>query len=82
MKRDIRGKEQDVLLNETQAAQILGFTIRALQAWRSRREGPTFVRISSRAIRYRHDDVMKVSDLSGQVDYAGRSASKSSTVRQ
>jgi predicted DNA-binding transcriptional regulator AlpA len=50
-----RGPEP--LLAEGQAAEYLGFTQRALQAWRSRGGGPRYVRISSRAIRYRRCDL-------------------------
>jgi len=47
------------LLNETAAARFLGFTPRALQAWRMNGRGPQFVRISSRAVRYRHQDLVE-----------------------
>ena len=46
------------LLTECQAAQLLGFTPRCLQAWRQRGGGPMFVRISARAIRYRRRDII------------------------
>jgi len=46
-----------VLLTEAQAAEFLNFTSRALQAWRIRGNGPKFVRISSRAIRYQKCDL-------------------------
>ena len=47
------------LLDEQHAARFLGFTPRALQAWRQRGGGPKFVRISSRAIRYRRCDLIE-----------------------
>lgn len=50
-------QDPDPLLNEKQAAAFLGFTTRTLQAWRQRGGGPRFVRISSRAIRYRRHDL-------------------------
>lgn len=50
------------LVNEKEAAQFLGYTIRALQNWRLRGGGPNFVKVSSRSVRYR------VSDLSEWVD--------------
>jgi predicted DNA-binding transcriptional regulator AlpA len=50
-----RGPEP--LKSEGEAAEYLGFTQRALQAWRSRGGGPRYVRISSRAIRYRRCDL-------------------------
>jgi phage terminase Nu1 subunit (DNA packaging protein) len=45
------------ILNEKQAADYLGVTARALQAWRYRGGGPRFIRISARCIRYRQDDL-------------------------
>ncbi|MBT3788618.1 MAG: helix-turn-helix domain-containing protein [Alphaproteobacteria bacterium] len=45
------------LLNEVQAAEILNISIRTLQAWRRLAAGPQFIRLSARAIRYRHSDV-------------------------
>ena len=48
----------DALLREEDAAVFLGFTPRALQEWRHRGSGPPFVRISSRAIRYRRADLI------------------------
>ena len=39
------------------AAALLGFTPRALQAWRQNGQGPAFVRVSARAIRYRRKDL-------------------------
>ncbi len=47
----------DSLLTESQTAQYLNFTPRCLQAWRQRGGGPKYVRISSRAIRYRKIDL-------------------------
>lgn len=46
-----------VLLTETQAAELLQLTPRALQAWRYQGRGPRFVKISARAIRYQLDDL-------------------------
>lgn len=51
-------REPDRLLRESEAAMLLGFTRRALQAWRQRGGGPPFVRISSRAVRYRRRDLV------------------------
>ncbi|MFC1530068.1 helix-turn-helix transcriptional regulator [Gemmatimonadota bacterium] len=45
------------LLSESQAAERLGFTPRFLQARRYRGNGPKYVRISARAIRYRLSDL-------------------------
>ena len=53
--------EADVLLTESQAAQLLQISIRTLQAWRLRRSGPPYVQLG-RAVRYR------ISDLMGWID--------------
>ena len=45
------------LLTENDAAAYLKLTARALQAWRYRGDGPQYVRISARAIRYRPEDL-------------------------
>lgn len=45
------------LVNEKEAAQFLGYTVRALQNWRLRGGGPSFVKVSSRSIRYRLSDL-------------------------
>jgi predicted DNA-binding transcriptional regulator AlpA len=50
-------RSQDKLLNEQQAAEILGLTPGALQAWRARKKGPPFYRISNRLVRYRIPDL-------------------------
>lgn len=47
----------DCLINETQAAEYLGYTIRALQNWRVRGGGPKFIKVSARSIRYRRRDL-------------------------
>jgi hypothetical protein len=39
-------------LNETQAAEFLGVSVRTLQSWRVRGGGPLYVKIG-RAVRYR-----------------------------
>jgi len=47
----------DKLINETEAADYLGYTIRALQNWRLRGGGPSFVKVSARSIRYKRRDL-------------------------
>ena len=42
----------NVLINEKLAAEFLGLTVRSMQAMRQRGDGPRFIRISSRCIRY------------------------------
>lgn len=48
--------DHDALLTEVQAAAVLSLSIRTLQAWRTKRSGPSFVR-AGRAIRYRNRDL-------------------------
>ncbi len=45
------------LFTELEASKLLGFTPRALTAWRHRGGGPRFVKVSARAIRYRLSDL-------------------------
>lgn len=51
--------DNDALLPQKRVAAMLGVSPRALEAWRMRGAGPTFVKISSRCIRYRLGDVKK-----------------------
>ena len=46
-----------IFLKEPAAAEILDVTARAMQEWRRRGTGPPYVRISSRCIRYRPEDL-------------------------
>jgi len=58
MTTDIHHPEStNSLFTEPQAARFLNFTPRCLQAWRQRGVGPKFVRVSSRAVRYRICDL-------------------------
>lgn len=52
-----RTTDPDALLAEIHAADVLCISSRTLQAWRSRGEGPAFVR-AGRAIRYRRRDLL------------------------
>lgn len=52
----------DRLINETEAADFLGYTVRALQNWRVRGGGPEFVKVSKRSIRYRRRDLIAWSE--------------------
>ncbi len=70
-------RENIYLICEKDAARLLGFTPRFLQARRLRGGGPPFVRISQRAVRYRVSDlkrwaeariVRNTSSKAGQVD--------------
>ena len=50
------GPEDERLLTEIQAADLLRLSGRTLQAWRTQGRGPSFVR-AGRAIRYRRCDI-------------------------
>ena len=45
------------LIDEHAAAAFLSLTIRTLQGWRYRGDGPRYVRVSARCIRYRRADL-------------------------
>lgn len=47
------------LMNENDAADLLGYSVRSLQNWRVRGGGPKFVRVSARSIRYRTRDLVE-----------------------
>ena len=51
------GQAIQLLLTEEQAAAALGFTKRFLQSRRYAGGGPRYVKVSSRAIRYRPEDL-------------------------
>ena len=55
---DMYESNNERLISESQAAEFLGYTRRALQAWRFRGVGPRFVKISARSIRYRLCDLI------------------------
>lgn len=46
------------LMDETEAAELLCYSVRALQNWRYRGGGPKFIKISARTVRYAYGDVM------------------------
>jgi len=48
----------DRLVNEREAADVLCYSVRALQNWRHRGGGPKFVRVSARSVRYRVRDLL------------------------
>lgn len=48
----------DQLLTETQAADLICYSKRALQNWRLRGGGPLYVKVSARSIRYQRRDVL------------------------
>jgi predicted DNA-binding transcriptional regulator AlpA len=52
----------DRLINEQEAANFLGYSVRALQNWRLRGGGPQYVRVSRRSVRYRRRDLTRWAD--------------------
>ena len=50
-------ERSDEILTEDQAAQFTKFSAKALSKWRCVGRGPKFIKISSRAIRYRKSDL-------------------------
>lgn len=50
-------RADDALMSQKRVAVLLSVSPRALEAWRVRGEGPAFIRISKRCIRYRRVDV-------------------------
>ena len=48
----------DELLKEADAAEFLKVSVRTLQGWRCSGDGPKFVRVSGRMIRYRRQDLL------------------------
>lgn len=48
---------KNILLTEKQTSDFLKFSTRTLQVWRCRGEGPQFVKISKRGVRYRFCDL-------------------------
>jgi predicted DNA-binding transcriptional regulator AlpA len=51
------GPKKPLLIDEKEAAKLLGFSPRTLQAWRVNGGGPAFVHVSSRCVRYRREDL-------------------------
>ena len=60
--------EPGELLDEREAAAILGASVQTLRNWRWRREGPRFRKIGLRMVRYRR------ADLEAFVEGEGRAA--------
>lgn len=54
--------DPNALLDEQVASQYLALSPRTLRNWRTRGNGPKFVKISTRCIRYRLRDLLEWSD--------------------
>lgn len=55
--RDVPADYYDSLLNERDAADFLGYSVRALQNWRVRGGGPKYMK-AARTVRYRRGDLI------------------------
>ena len=64
----------DRLINEYEAAEFVGFSVRALQNWRLRGGGPVFVKISARAVRYRKRDLIAWAEAHTQTSTSNAAA--------
>lgn len=49
---------QEALLTERQAAAFLGYKVKTLQKWRVTGEGPVYISVSRRSVRYRRRDLI------------------------
>lgn len=61
-----------VLLSEREAAAVLGLKPRTLENWRQSGDGPPFVRISSRCVRYRPADLEAWADARTEMPAGSR----------
>jgi predicted DNA-binding transcriptional regulator AlpA len=52
----------DSLIDESEAARFLGYSVRSLQNWRVRGGGPRFVKVSARSVRYRRRELIRWSE--------------------
>jgi predicted DNA-binding transcriptional regulator AlpA len=50
--------ELDNLIDERAAADVLCYSVRALQNWRYRGGGPRYIKVSARSVRYRRRDLL------------------------
>lgn len=52
-------RDPDELLTDKEAAELTKLSVRTFQAWRMSGKGPEYIRISSRAVRYRRETLLK-----------------------
>lgn len=69
-------RDPDLALNENLAAELLGVSVRTLQAWRVRGGGPRYCKIG-RIVRYRRRDIVQF-----QERHAVNSTSEADTKRR
>lgn len=58
MQNNVKQDNYDRRMNETEAADVLCYSVRALQNWRHRGGGPKFIKVSARSVRYRRRDLL------------------------
>lgn len=58
MSLQINTNLDDHFLNEAQAAEFLKFSPKALQKWRCNGNGPKFLKVSARGVRYKMSDLL------------------------
>lgn len=63
----------DQLLTETQAADLICYSPRALQNWRLRGGGPPYIKVSARSIRYQRRDILNWVDERRRIHSADQS---------
>ena len=56
--QDIKDRDHlDRLITETEAAEFLNFSISTLRNWRVKGQGPEFIKVSQRTVRYRRREL-------------------------
>jgi len=53
----IQTLEAERLLREREAARYLNYAMKTLQSWRNQGVGPKYLKVGSRTVRYRLDDL-------------------------
>lgn len=64
--------DPDMLLDTTQTAALIGVKCNTVEHWRMTGEGPEFVPISARCVRYRRGDVLRWIDERRVASTSGR----------
>lgn len=49
--------QQKIYLNSEQTAEYLGISVATLKNWRKRGDGPPFIKVNARLIRYQQSDL-------------------------
>lgn len=59
-----QAKEPEDILNEHEAALLLGASVHTLRNWRMRRCGPPYYKIGGHSVRYRKPDLIEYREKS------------------